>query len=204
MKQQVNLFTDDFQPRREWLTLDQLAGSAVAVIVLVALVALVLQQSLNSLRKEQRQLESDVSEQSELVSQLETSLQERREDAALRDRVERLERQVRDRRRLLERADEVTQATREGFTPYLRGMARHSFDDLWLTAIRVNLVGGHVGLEGRALSGDKVPEYLQLLTHEDVFEGRRFAHFSIDREEDSDVLGFSVSSRRPGEREVSR
>ncbi len=201
MRQEVNLYADDFRPRREWLTLEQLAASAVAVIVLVALAALLLQLSLNSLRDEQRELEADVTEARTLVTELDSTLQQRREDVALADRVDRLEQQVRDRRRLLSRADEVTQATREGFTPYLRGVARNSFEGLWLTAIRVNLVRGHVGLEGRAQAGGMVPEYLQKLQTEDVFEGRRFAHFSIDRPDDDEVLGFAVSSRRPGETE---
>ena len=197
MKQQVNLYTDDFRPRGELWTLDQLAASAVILLAALFLVSLYLNVSLGRAENERDGVAERVDREEAQVDTLQQELERRQEDTALRERVERLEQRVRDRRALLERADEVAQATSEGFTPYLEGLSRQSREGLWLTGIRVNLVQGRLQLQGRTLSGERVPEYLQRLREEAVFEGRRFRHFSIERDEDHEHLGFRVSSRRP-------
>ncbi len=197
MKQQVNLYTDDFRPRRELLSLDQLAIAAVAILVLLLGLSLYLNFALARAEERRDEVSERVSSEEQQVQDLTEELERRQEDEGLRERVDRLEQRVRDRRDLLERADEVAQATSEGFTPYLQGLSRQSEEGLWLTGIRVNLVQGRLQLRGRTLSGDRVPEYLQRLREETVFDGRRFRHFVIDRDEDHEHLGFNVSSRRP-------
>lgn len=197
MKQQVNLYTDDFRPRQQLWTLDQLVALTLVVFGLLLAVSLFLNLSLSRAEANRDEAAERVSSVEQQVQALNEELSQRQEEPALRERVDRLEARVRDRRALLERADEVAQAASEGFTPYLSGLSRQSQEGLWLTGIRVNLVQGRLQLQGRTLSGERVPEYLQRLREETVFDGRRFRHFAIERDEDHEHLGFRVSSRRP-------
>ena len=196
MKQSVNLYTDAFRPSREWLTLERAVVALVLVLVVIAGVGALAEYRLAGVEAALADLEQRQARKQQAVETLQGKVQTRRKDPELEEQVARLEQRVRDRRRLVERADSVAQASSEGFSPYLKGLARQSLDGLWLKRIRLDLIRDRLGLAGRTLKGQKVPEYLQKLREEPVFEGRRFARFSIERPEDGDSLSFQVASTR--------
>lgn len=196
MRQTVNLYTEAFRPSREWLTLKRAAVALVIVLVLVAAVSGVAQYRLAGAEATLADLERREERQQQAVEALQEDLEARQKDPELEEQVARLEQRVKDRRRLVERADSVAQASSEGFSPYLEGLARQSLDGLWLTRIRVDLMRDRLGLTGRTGDGQKVPEYLQSLREESVFSGRRFARFSIERSEEGAPLNFQVASTR--------
>ncbi|MEQ6886064.1 PilN domain-containing protein [Salicola sp. Rm-C-2C1-2] len=196
MKQSINLYTDAFRPSREWLTLGRALGVGALVLLVVAGVSGVLRYQLAGAQARLEDLASRESRKQQSVETLQDQVEARQKDPALEQQVTRLEQRVRDRRRLVERADSVAQASSEGFTPYLEGLARQSLDGLWLTRIRVDLMRDRLGLAGRTRDGQNVPEYLQRLQEESVFEGRRFARFVIERPEGGEPLSFEVASTR--------
>ena len=173
MKQSINLYTDAFRPSREWLTLGRTLGVVALVLLVVAGVSGVLRYQLAGAQARLENLESRESQKQQSVETLQDQIEARQKDPALEAQVARLEQRARDRRRLVERADSVAQASSEGFTPYLEGLARQTLDGLWLTRIRVDLMRDRLGLAGRTRDGQNVPEYLQRLQEESVFEGRR-------------------------------
>jgi Tfp pilus assembly protein PilN len=148
------------------------------------------------LRAEQRELEATKARTEDAIERLNEQLARQQRDPQLVDQVERLEARAEDRKRLVERAGSVARASSEGFTPYLEGLARQSRDGLWLTGIQVNLIRDRLRLKGATTQGQRVPDYLQRLRQEPVFEGRRFERFGIDRSEESAFLRFEVASRR--------
>lgn len=199
MKQSVNLYTEAFRPSREWLTPGSMVVVLLAVITLVVAAWGVAQYRLTDAEAALAELEQRETRKEQAVERLQGEVEERRKDPALEDKVARLEQRVQDRRRLVERADTVARSSSEGFSPYLEGLARQSLEDLWLTRIRVNLMRDRLGLVGRTRDGQAIPDYLQRLKEEAVFEGRRFARFSIDRSEKGAALNFEVASTRDSE-----
>jgi len=199
MKQQVNLYTRELRPQRELWSLNQLAMVAVAAVAIIALASGTLRWTLSGSEAELAAKKNDLAAMRLVVEELNLSLADRREEAGLKDRVEGLQRQVRMRRDLVTRADQLAQATRHGFSPYLTGLARQSDDRLWLTRIRLDLMAGTVELQGQTNSGDQVPRYLTRLKQEPLFDGRRFSHFVLDRDDDAGILEFRLASQRPAE-----
>ncbi len=83
----------------------------------------------------------------------------------------------------------------QGFSRYLRSLARQDFDELWLTRIRLSSLSNRNRLEGKALRAELVATYLQSLAAEPPFAKQRFHQLQIDGAEDgSGVVTFSMSS----------
>ena len=196
MHQQVNLYTEAFRPSREFLTLGLASGLTGLGLVIVLAVAGWFQYQVDQLESKQAAVEDRLAGQEEAVTTLTEELEQQTRDPQLEDRVERLEKRARERKRLLDRADSVARASSEGFTPYLKGLARQSRKELWLTRINVNLIAKTLQLQGKTLKGGAVPDYLRRLRQEPVFEGRRFARFEIERDDQGSQLIFNVASRR--------
>lgn len=196
MKQRVNLYTPELRPTREWWSLNQLVGASALALLIMLLAGGGLRWSLAS---EQAALESKRQETAELqllVEQMEASLADRRLDPALQSSVDQLERQMRQRRDLVNRTEQLTSDARTGFSPYLSSLARQSDNALWLTRIRLNLISGNLRLQGETASGDQVPRYMHRLKQEPLFSGRRFGDFALEREEQAQTLRFHLASSR--------
>lgn len=194
MKQQVNLYTPELRPRREWLTLNQLVLAGGLALLLMALISGTQRWSLN---QEQQQLIEQRSELEALrlrVEEQEAALQARGIKPGLQESVAQLERQLRQRRDLVSRTEQLAVSAEKGFSPYLRSLARQSDSELWLTRIRINLGAGELRLQGRTKSGDQVPRYMNRLKQEPLFSGRRFADFSLQRETENGALTFRLAT----------
>ncbi|TDT36977.1 hypothetical protein DES49_2929 [Halospina denitrificans] len=196
MRQDVNLYTEAFRPSQEWLTLSFAARCSVAALLIVAIIGGWTQYQVLQLRDEQQQLEQEQARTQDVIAGLNEQLAQQQRDPELENQVERLEERAADRKRLVERAGSVARASNEGFTPYLEGLAKQSREGLWLTRIQVNLLRDRLHLQGETVQGQHVPNYLQRLREEPVFEGRRFERFGIERTDQSAFLEFDVASRR--------
>lgn len=194
MKQQVNLYTPELRPRREWLTLNHLVLAAGLSLVLMGLISGALRWPLHQERQALEPLREEQAALHRVVEEMETALAARRVEPQLQEQVTRLERQVRQRRDLVSRTEQLTANGQRGFSPYLRSLARQSDGELWLTRIRINLAADEMRLQGRTKSGDQVPRYMHRLKQEPLFSGRRFADFSLQREPESGTLTFSLAT----------
>ena len=201
MKQQVNLYTEAFRPNQAFLTLELASGLTGLGLAVVVAVAGWFYYQVQQLETQQKAMEDRLAVQQDAVTSLNEELEQRTRDPQLQDRIERLEQRAEQRKRLLGRADAVVQASSEGFTPYLEGLARQTADELWLTRINVNLMRETLQFEGKNLNGDAVPDFLRRLRQEPVFDGRRFARLEIGREEQGSGLRFNIASQRDGAEE---
>lgn len=84
----------------------------------------------------------------------------------------------------------------QGFSRHLRALARQDTDGVWLTRLALSAQGDKTRLEGRALSAELIPLYVQYLTAEAPFAEQRFHRFRIDNpvEDDNKALRFSMNS----------
>ena len=72
----------------------------------------------------------------------------------------------------------------QGFSRYLKSLARRDTDGLWLTHISLSALGDKTRLQGQALRAELVPAYLQSLAEEPPFAEQRFHQFQIDGPEE--------------------
>jgi len=66
-----------------------------------------------------------------------------------------------------------------GHADYLRGLARQSVANLWLTGFSVGPDGTRMEIRGRTLDPALLPEYIRRLNAEPAFRGHRFAALSV-------------------------
>jgi hypothetical protein len=83
---------------------------------------------------------------------------------------------------------------RGGFFAPLAALAeQHPPSGLWLNDI--TLRGRDMRLQGFSQNPQLLPEYVQRLSQSTVFQGRLFSRFDIDRDDDTHLLQFDLSSR---------
>lgn len=61
------------------------------------------------------------------------------------------------------------------------GLARQDLENVWLERIEFADAGESISLAGRTLRAEDVPSFLRRLREEEVFAGRRFRTFEIER-----------------------
>ncbi len=183
--QQVNLYTEEFQPRKVKLPLEQILLITFATIALVALLSVALSYSLESLKAERSEQRAKAETMRERIAAMEAKAATLVRDESLVLANGRLAQQLNARRQMIDVLDTVVVKDDAGFSGTLIALARQRVDSLWLTRISLGSAGSNMVLEGATNRADAVPEYLQNLRQESSFVGRTFGLFSLEENEDN-------------------
>jgi len=193
--QQINLYTDDFKPKKVVLPLEQLILIPIIVLVLLAGVTVWLQAGLGDTEKKLGKLEQKNDSMQSRLQSLEEKAKKQRKDDGLVAANRRLSKTLKARQQMMDMLDTVVVKDDEGFSSLLLSLARQNIDDLWLKKIYVGAAGKDMRLEGTTLKANTVPEYLQKLRKEPSFIGRSFTLFELDKHPDNSAqLNFSLRS----------
>lgn len=179
MTQQINLYNPDLIPRQH-----PFSTIGLAIMLAVAVAGMLLIQIYSLYTKDQ--LEQDSAVISELLQrengQLEkirTLLAQRPHDPQLAAETRGLEAELKARQEAV--ALLKAQAHGEdhrGFSPLFSALARQIVDGVWITGVAIG-AQREMALTGRALSGERVPHYLQKLKNEPALRGHTFDQFEI-------------------------
>ena len=194
-EQSVNLYTDEFRPRIDWLSLNRCL--IYVLLVSLAPVAISVQQSMES-----SDLVVNLTVQQDLTQQWRLNLQSLRADIDKQSKDPELEAKIvllqgkqSDKLTLRNFLRQGIPGNSDGFSAYLADLARFHRPGLQLT--HVNLTGGgeNIWLVGQTRSGELVTRYVDGLGRSDIFKGREFKHLAISREvvrSDSNSEGVNV------------
>ncbi len=181
--QQINLYQDEFRPRREVLSARQVATGLGILLGLLVLLSAWQGWRNDRLAEEVAALRRTVETEEARVAELRRTVEARKPDPALAAEVDRLAQRVEVKRRVLTVLTGRTFGNTTGFVPQLAGLARQRIEGLWLTGLRLHAGGTRLDMEGNALRPELVPRYLQRLANEPVFAGTAFETFRLDRPE---------------------
>lgn len=195
VRQEINLFSEDMLPQRTHFNArDTITvwGVCLALLACLSLWDFIDRQSLLEVR-------DGLNTQLISVVQLTQNMREEIEPSdisALEEDVKKLTRERDQAMRLLSilQQGELAQGAlfqTQGFSGYLRELAIHHVDGMWLTEIHLSRGGEQIQLAGKTLKATHVPRFLSLLSNGEKFHGHKFEHFEIV-ESDSDVLRFSM------------
>lgn len=67
----------------------------------------------------------------------------------------------------------------DGYAEYFRAFARASVPGLWLTGVSIGSNGSEIGLQGRALQPELIPNYISRLARDTVLQGKVFGSLEI-------------------------
>ncbi|HDP89847.1 MAG TPA: MSHA biogenesis protein MshI [Thioalkalivibrio sp.] len=183
MRQEINLYRDALRPvslilpARTMLAL--LAGLLLLLLLLWAGLAVRTWGAEQALAEQRERLARQQVE----VSRVSEQLAQRVKSPVLEQQVQRLERELRLKRRLLAMVSGESQGNTEGFSAALAGLGRHQRDGLWLTHIAFSRGGAGLRLQGATLDARELPAYLQALAAEPAYVGREFGTFWLRRPE---------------------
>jgi Tfp pilus assembly protein PilN len=187
--QRINLYTAEFRPRRQYLSLPNVAVAAVIALLLGVLIFAGQWWHGTHLRSELAELQTNVTTaRSELEnakvklavhvpsSELAAQLTQRSEEVAAKDE-------------LLAALKNTPQLTRKGYSPVLASLTRHPLAGLWLT--HVDIVGDEVNLSGLTRKAELVPDYVDTLVKDADFGAQSYEVLAMQATDDG-LLKFDL------------
>ena len=201
MSQQINLYETRLRPRHELPVARNLGICTAALLVLMTVLSL--WAHFDATRKvavasvSQKQL----ADEQERLAELTRTVSERRVSPALAAELENAKAMLVTRDEVMAVLDSGSLGNISGFSSLMSGFARLSQSDLWLTGFLVTVGGEEIEIRGRMLDPSKLPAYVQRLSSEPAFQGRRFAALEmrgIDPEDQTkDQQGAAMASENP-------
>lgn len=201
MKLRLNLYTNRFQPRR--LLLDR--RMLIALFVLTSLAVLISGLWITHINQAMaKDYQIVLNRQTELEARvlgLANSLESHSRNNGLIDRITEEQRVINGKRQLIKRLADKLLLTEGRFSSYLRGLSDSHVQGLWLTRIKAER--GNLILNGRSLSEELVPLWIQQLSKQTDFNGTHFGMLEVSRQKDgkSTHLNFHLSTQLQGNEE---
>lgn len=199
MQQQINLYLkiDRQKVDRFNVTTILLGMGALALLLLLVCSGIgisnrALEQQLTQQRFELETLRKDIESSRQTLRQL-SDVRE------LDDAITRHERDVLLKRRVIGKLAAMPEEANGGFSALLAALGQAPVTGMWFTAIRFDDGGENVALKGESRTPELLPEYLQQLSEQPAFSGRRFSVLRMqqhaDAENKTDALAFELHSR---------
>lgn len=175
MSQQINLYEERLRPRHELSTGRNVSLALGVLLVLLAVAAVFSRYEAGRVTAEFAQLQTEVVAMQEKVSVLSKALAERKISPALQADIDNTRGLLASRKEVMELLDSGRLGNTTGFSAIMAGFAKQTSNDLWLTGFSVSMGGKEIEIRGRLLDSTKLPGYVQRLSNEPVFQGRRFS-----------------------------
>lgn len=192
MKSRVNLYSKAFAPRLEVVSLHSLLVVTGLLIAAMLLYWGVQQSAISSLSEQTREL-SDRNEMLEQqITQLQTTLANRKPDPALQATVTRLQKQLSGQQLLLSELGRRDAIREQGFAGLLTDLASRHQPGLWLELIEVD--EQQMRLHGSVNQAETVPLWLTGLAQAPSFKGKSFDTATVYRADEH--LRFELDTAR--------
>ena len=180
MRQYINLFGPAFRKQRLLLSLNRAvlcAGLAAAVMIGLQFYN---QHQVDGLRTELVSAQGLLKAQSAYTDRLKGEAAAQKGNPGLDTEVQRLEMELKSARDSMSVLEGGAMGNRSGFANYLQAFSRQALDGLWLTGFTVG-GAGEVAIQGRVISADLLPEYIQKMNKEPALKGRAFSALEMRR-----------------------
>jgi len=186
MSQQINLYESRLRPRHDVATARNLGVCALLVLVLMS--ALVLWTHFDAKRKTETaaSVQKQLAEEQEELTELAKAMADRKVSPGLASERDSVKAVLVQRQEIMSVLDSGQLGNTAGFSGIMMGFARQASEDLWLTGFSVTMGGEGVEIHGRLLDPSRLPVYMQRLSSEPVFQGRRFAALEMHDVEPDD------------------
>lgn len=193
MSQQINLYEARLRPSHALATARNLGLCTLAVLVLMTALALWTRSDAERKSEAAAVASKLQGDEQESMLALTKRMAERKVSAALAGEMEVTKAMLAARQEVIDVLDSGQLGNTSGFSGLMTGFARQSQADLWLTGFEVTRGGEEIEIRGRLLDPARLPSYVQRLSSEPVFQGRRFAALEM-----RDVAPEALAAEPPG------
>lgn len=181
MSQQINLFNPVFMKQRKHFSLLAMVQSLGVIIAgSLALYGYAVYQ-VGQLGKQVQESTVRYNAQQAGLVRFSAEFSPQQAGQLLQDEVQRLEKQVAEQDELIGTLKSGAIGNTTGYSEYLRAFARQAVPGLWLTGFTVVGDGSEIRLNGRVLSPELLPAYIQRMRKESVMQGKTFAALQMQQ-----------------------
>lgn len=195
MNQQINLYQPIF--RRQKKVFSAITMVQICAFFLVVFTALYLYGQIKSqpLKDQLTRLNQDILVLNQHLARLEAQQPVEAKSKLLENEIARLSNELSKRKQVQDLLSTETMGNTKGFSGYLEAFARQHVQGNWLTKITIAKGGKNLRLEGKTLSSELVPVYMDKLSRETLLNGTSFNVMELIRPvEPSNYLDFFIST----------
>jgi len=189
--QQVNFYHLSLKQKKTSFsakTMLMMAGIAVLALVVISAI------SVFQTRDIENKLQAQMAEKNDLKDSLEqakVNLKPREKSQLLTAKKSRIEKNLKDARRLSAIIRSEADKNNKRYSDYFRGLAQTTIQGLWLRQITISDGSNAFGLSGNTLKPELVPRLLQKLSDLTVFQGTSFNKVLFKRDAEKPETGVS-------------
>lgn len=181
--QQINLYKDVLIPQKLHLSLQNMMISIICFVILLGVVHGFFRYQIQLMNLSLKSLENEMNT---LQTQIDQAMEKNKPipiDQNLAAQVRRLINERDGKRLVLQNLSHGIDANGTGFSKYLIGLARQQVAGLWLNSIEIAEGGQFIGLQGKTTQPELIPQLIQNLSKEAVFNGVAFSNLALNRKQ---------------------
>ena len=192
--QNINLLPDSYIEKKIPFSGKQTLQLNIALSLILGLLIIGQYWSLYKLQK--KSLVLGVSEQN-AKSQLDTFISSHTKpeiDNKIQEKITEIKSTLTQNKQLNTQISHLLSDQQQGFSVYLEALAAQHVEGIWLSAIDIADDGKRLILHGSTIEPSRVPEYLEKLKEERIFQGRVFDDISFDRDiQNTQIVNFVLT-----------
>ena len=185
MSQQINLYNPVFLKQRHYFSaLTMVQALAIVLVGSLGIYSFEVRQNV-TLERSMLDTDKQVATQREQLLRYSKEFSVQGASRALADQLGLTEERMQRRSALLEDLKTGVGGNAEGFSRYLRALARQVMPGVWLTGLEIGGKQNDILIKGRALESQLVPAYIRSLNREEPMAGRPVAELRLTSKGDA-------------------
>jgi hypothetical protein len=171
MSQQINLFNDLFEQKKQRFTARTMAAAAGVLVLGLAGVGVAGGLQLSGLQREADAGAARLEQTRKRLDSVNAEFKPRQKDPRLDGELAEADAQLAALRRVSDTIAHGELGNTQGYAEYFRALARQRVEGLWLTGVSIGGAGQEIGVRGRAMDPALVPGFLGRLRNEKIMQG---------------------------------
>lgn len=191
MKTRINLYLDELKPKREFLTLANVALCWAALTTLLVLVIGVFNHLDKTSKEQMLVLQSQLDQRKAELAKAQKALEIKQDKSPHLSRIEKKKSEIEEKQRLLDFMLTKTEQAKFDYAQVMTDLAANTHSEVWLNEFR--FVGEEITLVGAANHGAAIPEWLNGLKNSDYFSAKAFSLLQFEKQEQG--VEFQVATK---------
>jgi len=175
VSQQINLFNPIFLKQQKHFSAKTMAEALGLILIGAILLSVYTNFQLSSLKKDAESASAQLKLAQAQLTKVTTEVATQQKSKSLEDDIHKTESEVASLQQVFNILKKGEFGNTKGYSEYWRAFSRQIVDGIWLTGISISGAGNEIGIDGKALSPELVPMYINRLRREPVMQGKSFA-----------------------------
>jgi hypothetical protein len=174
MSQQINLFNPIFLKQKKYFSAVAMVQALGILVAGCALMAVYAQGQVNSLSSESVSSKAQLQAAQSQLTQVMAQYGPKPKSQSLELQIQKTEAEVNSIKKVFDILQRGDIGNTDGYSSYFRAFARQSMNGVWLTGLNLSGAGNEIGLQGRAVTPELLPTYINGLKTEEIMRGKSF------------------------------